>query len=234
MTSLIVLSNSACFVEITDSVSEAIKVLVSNNISSAPVYDDRLNKFIGFIDMLDLVGYSLTKFYGDKSDLTKKDKQRSAEEFLSTRIENLMNFSGRNAWNSVTQSCPILLVMKLLSDPDIHRIAVTDDESDKVVAILTQSRIIKWLNDHHSQSGFPHDLANSKVKDWKSAFVIKDEVQKISHHQTVLHAFRKMYESQISGLPIVNSDGKLIGTITASDLKLIVKDPAEFFFRFTN
>jgi len=179
--------------------------------------------------MLDLVGYALAKFYGDKPNLTEEDTERGAEEFLSSRIDNLMNFSGRNAWNSVTQSCSILLVMKLLSDPDTHRIAITDGESNKVVAILTQSRIIKWLNDHHSQSGFPKDLGNSKIKDWKAAFVIKNQVQTISHHETVLQAFRNMYECQISGLPIVNGDGKLIGTITASDLKLIVKDPAEFF-----
>jgi len=222
-------SFSIAFVETSDTVSETIKVLVSNHISSAPVYHSRLNKFVGFIDMLDLVGYALAKLYGARSNLTEEDTERGGEEFLSSRIDSLMNFSGRNAWNSVTQYCSILLVMKLLSDPDTHRIAITDGESNKVVAILTQSRIIKWLNDHHSQSGFPKNLGNSKVKDWKAAFVIKDQVQTISHHETVLQAFRKMYEGQISGLPIVNKDGRLIGTITGSDLKLIVRDPAEFF-----
>lgn len=100
----------------------------------------------------------------------------------------------------------------------VHRVPVVNEKGE-VVNILSQSSLITFLN---------HSCAN--LAEFKSTLKELHLGSKpvISVHKDVpaIEAFRLMDKKKISGVAVVDTDGKLVGNTSASDLKLFLKTPS--------
>lgn len=212
------------WVNADDPVFEVLDILTKNKISSVPVFDSGLGRFIGLVDMLDFVTYCLAKM-GGKRVTMEWDKLRQSQEFSDAPVRFIMDMSGRDEWRPVDMDASLLVVMDLLSRPDMHRVPVTEDRGAKVTAIITQSRVVKWLFDNRDKLAFPEQTRTMKVRDIGSGVtsVMKDEIVSVTENQTVLEAFVVIFERMVSGVAVVNDDGKLVGSISASDLKWVAE-----------
>ncbi|MBO8126824.1 MAG: CBS domain-containing protein [Firmicutes bacterium] len=75
------------------------------------------------------------------------------------------------------------------------------DENDKIMGILTDSDVLA-ARDH-----------NAKVEEVMTPVVVS-----VHENQTVREAGRLLVENQITGVPVVNSQGQVVGLLTARDI----------------
>jgi len=206
------------FVNNTDTVLESLRTLTESKTQSTPVYDQDENKFIGSIDMLDLVAF-LTFLRSDAS------VEESVKGLVQQPVGQILNLSHRNEWKLVSQEINLFEVIKMLSDPNLHRVGLTG-ENQKVVGLLSQSRIIEWFYAHKQHPAFPEDLKTKTVQEFHHAKVIKP-VRTITVASTVLEGFREIFFNEVSALAIVNDKGEILGNLSASDLKWAARDDPE-------
>ncbi len=90
-----------------------------------------------------------------------------------------------------------------------HRIAVTDD-SNHIVHILTQTNIISWLAEDTTRIGLKAEIPAKKFM---------QPVVSVYQSTLAIDAFRIMSEKGLTSLAVVQ-DGILVGTLSASDLKV--------------
>jgi len=106
-------------------------------------------------------------------------------------------------------------VSKKLYENKITGLPILDD-SGKIVGVISQSDIVKLLEKYEEK-----DLKNLSVKD----FLLKKRKKKLivaSPNSTIKRLIKLMIKYDISRIPIIDRDKKLVGIVTKSDiLKLI-------------
>jgi len=205
-----------------ESVETVITRLTENNISSAPVIGPK-GKYIGFVDLLDLLTFVAIKMGLPKPDFLSS--KRAVKEFLAKPVGDIINVSGRNEVISVQSTTPLQDVIEILSKPDVHRVPIVNEGGD-YVGIITQSDIVRYFNDNQEKLA---PKLEQKVKNiWN---IGTKKVQTMEHNKFVIDALVKLEESRISGIAIVDDEGKIVGNLSASDLKRMqVKPPIQLCY----
>jgi len=119
---------------------------------------------------------------------------------------------------TITPKTPLLEAHRLMSEQNIRRLLVMT--RDRLVGIVTRGDIRgAEASDATTLSIWELNYLIAKIK-------IKDVMTRnpisISEDATIDKAAQLMLEKKISGLPVVNTDGKLVGIITESDIFRIV------------
>src|SRR5690606_32485560 len=81
---------------------------------------------------------------------------RQMEEFAEHPVRHLINLSGREKWIELHEDETILTLLELLSNINIHRVAVVD-RSGQVKDVISQSYLIQFLYAHHEHFHFGLD-----------------------------------------------------------------------------
>lgn len=123
----------------------------------------------------------------------------------------------RNRFVSVTPEDKLITVLQLLSTKDLHRVAVLDGGA--IVGIISQSNIIHFLEKHVSE--MPQNFAQT-ISELKMGH---SPVFSALSTAPALSAFELIDKKQISGLAMIDVEGVLVGNISATDLKLFLKQP---------
>ena len=92
----------------------------------------------------------------------------------------------------------------IMQEKDLHHIPVVD-ESNAVVGILAR-RDLQIAAQHFKE--VPMDVAE----------VMHSPVVTISPGEPLSEAARKMIDQRIGGLPVMDSDGEMVGILTETDL----------------
>ncbi|KAI9218100.1 hypothetical protein BC828DRAFT_369588 [Blastocladiella britannica] len=103
----------------------------------------------------------------------------------------------------------------------IHRIAVTESDSNStLVGILTQSDIVRHLSENAVAEPFASllklRLVDLKLSDPKGIVLVKA-------FQPVLDALQAMHAHRVSSVAVVDATDRLLGNISASDVKHIMR-----------
>jgi len=187
------------------SVAEAIDIMRNHCIISLPVLSEKgPSHFDGIIDVLDLITFCSTKF--STVSLLAEESYRQMEEFATKPVKDLLDISGRNKWVAVSYKDPISKLLQLLSTT--HRVAVLDEENN-FVGLITQSKFVDfiWKNQGMFKQHFNQKVIN-----------LQKPVETINMKVFVIEAFKQIWEKEISGLAVLNDEGKLMANISASDL----------------
>jgi len=96
----------------------------------------------------------------------------------------------------------------------LHRLAIVNDKGD-LVGIASQSLTVSWLAPHVTK----FDFGRMPVGQLGLGLEVQ-KVETVKDTDKVSVALKKIKECAISGVGIVDSNGKLIGNFSASDLKL--------------
>jgi len=186
-----------------DTVSSALEIIKNNKISSLPVQGKKGN-FLGIVDILDLITFCTAKF--SSVSLLASDSFRQMDEFAKNPIKDIMDISGRNAWIYISYNSSLNELMRLLSK--VHRVAVIDEAGD-VIGLITQSRMVEFL---YKRRNDWTDVMKEKVHK------LEKNVETINMKEFVIEAFKRIWDKEVTGLAVVNNDGKLVANISASDL----------------
>lgn len=215
--------NRIIFLNKDETVKDAIDLLTRNKIISAPVYDDDANQFIGFVDMLDLATLCVEHLSAAQG------KPLTQEEFERLPICSVIDLSGRNSWLPLDRAAPLGELFAALSKSDVHRVPIVDSKErepeKKVLAIITQAEVIRWLWVSRSSPGFPTAALAMKIKDMSTAavheFAAQRELVLIEEKHTVIAALRKIVEKRVNGLGVVSESGELVGNVSATDVRVV-------------
>jgi len=204
------------FLRKEDSIQEAVRVLTAHKIISAPVYDDDANQFIGFVDMLDLATCFMTKVK------PRQGEPLSLSQFESLPVSNAINLSRRNAWVPLDRTSPLLELFEVLCLPHVHRVPIIDAKGNepekKVLAVITQAELIRWLWASRRAPGFPHQVLGMKINQITPA--VKESLVLVYESEPTLSAFDKIVANGINGIGVTSADGKLVGNVSATDLRI--------------
>jgi len=194
----------------------AFDSLLKANILSAPVWDKETKQYIGFLDIKDLVASTLH---------TAKNKV-AADSFLTVAVgshvgqnPSVKYLAKRNPFKPVKPTSTLLEVATLLHERHCHRVPVVDN--GKCVAIVSQSSVISYLADH--RDSIAEDVAQT-LEDLKLGL---KSVVTVNESSTARDAFAIIEKSNLSGIGVIDDDGKLVGNTSARDIKYFVLDKGQ-------
>lgn len=212
------------------SVVDAFRSLVDKHVRSAPVWDEAEKKYLGFFDTSDFLCYVVAVI-----EKQNKDSSESPVEFCdlndllqtvselhpdASKVSSVCNASGNNPYYNVMPSMPLSDIFTLLADQGLHRITVVDPLSHKISKIISQSNITSFLMKH------PAVLAPLKGITVEASNFFKSPVVSVKESDLVIEAFYLMRDNKLSGIAVVDENGKLISSISNSDLRAVVKGKA--------
>lgn len=186
---------------------------------SAPVWNVESKKYTGFLDMRDLV--SSVVFIAEHASTTTT--KTLADLFVNAKwvggAFTVTYLSRRNPFRSVKNTDSLSVVMELLAKKGpgrIKRVAVVDD-AGLVVNIVSQTTLIAHLASLISQ----HSLYLGRTVD--ELHLGTAPIISIQESAPAIEAFKIMDSKQVTGLGLVDTHGKLVGNVSARDLKIFIK-----------
>ena len=132
---------------------------------------------------------------------------------------SVANKSAKNPWKSVKVSDPLQRAINVLSRH--HHVAV--EQAGKLVNMLSQMDVLRWFHND------PQRMGPAGRKTLQGLKLHRKRVVCVRSTDLAVDAFFSLYNSGVTGAAVVNNEGKLVGCLSASDLKLLGDD-----FDFTN
>jgi len=186
---------------------EIFEVLTENRILSVPIFEK--GKYTRFIDMLDLLVYSINVI-GEDAIRSGYETFKSHSGFVAS-CKELADASHRNPFVAIDLLASVQHAINRMTSGSLHRMAVLDSDG-QLSDILTQSSIIRYLYNNVDQL----DNADKSLEELK---VGRENVHTVPMDRSAYHAFKQMIELGVSGLGVTDSDGKLVANISATDIK---------------
>jgi len=191
------------------------------------------SKWYGFVDVWDIVKY-VVEFFGVTEELKNSDdwlKMASAhEEFMKKTVKDVMKYpiSRRNPFFPIHSGFSIFSAVEAMAkERGLHRIPIIENnETRKLVTMVTQSQMIKILFQNLDKIG------ERKNKPVMMMDKYCEEVITVHEDSVAMDAFRLMVEKEVSGLAVVDAEGKLTAAISIRDLKALQVDGRMFWRLF--
>ncbi|KAL6077690.1 AMP-activated serine/threonine-protein kinase regulatory subunit [Balamuthia mandrillaris] len=212
-----------------DSVELGLRLLVQNNIYSAPVLDAEKSEFLGLIDLNDVVLHLVRVFLKQATgseELSPEAIQKLATHrfkaadlshmlthFMTHPIKDLINLSGTNALRTTSNEASVQSVLDTMVKEQLSRIVVVEGDSNRVVGLVSQSNIVNFLAKHESALG---PIASKTLGEAK---IGSSHVIAVPTDTSTIVAFAKICLHNISHLAITNEHGHLVGNISLKDVK---------------
>jgi CBS-domain-containing membrane protein len=199
--------------------------LIQGNVLSAPVWDPATQKYIGYLDIRDLVSFVVFVYDEQKvQDNTRLEdliKHGVGQLKVKTTDGVTVNYlSRRHKFVTVNETDTLESVCRVLSDQSVHRVPVLD-EHGKVVNIISQSSIIEVLSKKCTKVGVDDiDLPLEKHPEIGTSPVLK-----VLKTESVINTFRILEKKNLSGVALVDESGRLVGSTTGKDLGLFLRNP---------
>lgn len=204
-------------------VPDVLEVLTKFKLLSLPVYDSEQKKWLGFVDLLDLLevivflseaGELLDGFVSTKKKINWEDiLAQQASAVADGPIEEIVDLSGRNPWCAVTEETPLNSLLDMFgSEVGLHRVAIVDSEAN-ILGIISQFRIVQFVYEHRDK--FSSDRLEMKVGDWAAA----RNIVTVPQFTPVIEAYERLLKEKVSAVAIVDEENKFVGVLSATDLK---------------
>lgn len=204
---------------------ECFVQLIEHNIHSAPVFDSKKGQFIGLLDFKDFAKYVVDLI---SADISSDEAGRRLSFPLDDSAGSLVDYSTQNPYYPIFSNSSMFAVLSGFGHHGVHRRPVLDpDDPTKVIAMISQLTIIKWL---HSQK------EHLKALDQKPIMSVIEEaeedknINKFDFVLTVtprasMFSVMKLLTGRggISGVAVIDptNNGRLIGNISVSDLRYL-------------
>jgi len=206
-------------------IGELLEKMLEHRIMALPIIHHETNKPLYVISMQHVMHYFLQVFQeGDfKSDfwhsLQRKLRPDKAANFVNAKIADVIGKINltTDPLYTLGKDSKMYDVLKLMVEKRAHRVLINNADGE-LVNLITQSRILQLINVMVNQ--VPQAEMNIKAL----YLYHSRKLITISENKPAFEAFKLMEEKNVSGLPVVNEKGALVGNISINDLKLIGYD----------
>lgn len=201
--------------EETYSVEVALETLQSNSVLSAPVWSKSSGRYLGFVDVLDLVTFlvaAVKRTLGDQTvtaALLVETVRACAARVLSTCVVECIDASHSDPFEHVSPSATVADVLALLSR-DVYRVAVMDSDG-KITDVVTQRDLVEWFAANGAVLALP------MLAEPVSRFASPDVVT-IDEDAVTMFAFAAVSRATGAAAAVVDARRRLVETLSATDL----------------
>jgi len=194
--------------------------LLDNHILSAPVHDAKENKYIGFLDIRDLISFCVFIHDNNMQAENLLDIVNFGAKMFKHATDGvtLPYLARRNPFHAVKHGASLKEVVDILTR-GVRRVPVVDSEG-KVVNIVSQSTIVQFLNKHLPEV---KSLFEEKVE---HVNIGTAPVISVTKETRAIDVFRMMDHHMRSGVAVTDTTGTLLGYTTGMDLKLFIQCPS--------
>jgi 5'-AMP-activated protein kinase regulatory gamma subunit len=205
----------------TAQVVQGFQKLLDNNILSAPVWDVKEGKYIGFLDIRDLVSFCVFIHDNNLEAESLLDIVNFGAKMFKHATDGvtLPYLARRNPVHAVKHTASLHEVVEILTKGGVRRVPVVDD-AGKVINIVSQSSIIQFINKHLNDI---KPLFEEKLEDLP---IGNSPVLAVSKETRAIDVFRMMDQHNRSGVAVVDPTGSLLGYTSGPDLKLFIQTPS--------
>jgi len=152
----------------------------------------------------------------------------STERFKNETVKDVLNVSHKDEWVTMNEEESIFDAITSFFANHLRESAIVNKQGE-FVSILTQFRLIQWLAKQPiDEMG---NFANMAIDQFKFGY---KKVCSMHQSRRAIDVFLAMNRFSISSVAIVNSDNKVIGTISVSDLKDISESAQNFITLWTD
>jgi len=199
---------------------KALHSLADFKVLSAPVWDAKEKKYLGFVDVFDLmtlaVGVDVLMHILPESMLKKPrmeelmfQREMTLGEMMSGQPESVFN-----PWCPVEEGAKFRDVVMLLASK-ARRIPVISKSTGKVIQIISQSQVCQLLYERVKAGGVLTDTTPGTTGlGIKNVFCVKDTDQ-------ARDAFQMMVDKRVSSVCVLDEAGEILTAISTKDIRLL-------------
>uniref|UniRef100_A0A3P9ME86 5'-AMP-activated protein kinase subunit gamma-1 n=1 Tax=Oryzias latipes TaxID=8090 RepID=A0A3P9ME86_ORYLA len=195
-------------------VKTAFFALVTNGLRAAPLWDSKLQRFVGMLTITDFINIlhcyyksPLVQMYGLES--------HKIETWRGDSFQNVYLCYSSQFLVSVSPEASLFDAIYSLLRYKIHRLPVIDPESGNVLHILTHKRILKFLHIFGKKLPRPGFIRRPIQELGIGTFSNIATVQQTS---TLYDALSIFVERRVSALPVVDGHGKVVALYSRFDV----------------
>ncbi|KAJ4924198.1 hypothetical protein JOQ06_000438 [Pogonophryne albipinna] len=190
-------------------VKKAFYALVANGLRAAPLWDSKLQRFVGMLTITDFINI-LHCYY--KSPLVQMYELESHK--IETWRDVHLQYFNRFLIHT-TPEASLFDAIYLLLKNKIHRLPVIDPVSGKVLHILTHKRILKFLHIFGKTVPKPAFIGRQIQELRIGTFTNIATVQQTA---TLFDALSIFVERRVSALPVVDEQGRVVSLYSRFDV----------------
>ncbi|XP_032362723.1 5'-AMP-activated protein kinase subunit gamma-1 isoform X4 [Etheostoma spectabile] len=190
-------------------VKKAFFALVANGLRAAPLWDSKLQRFVGMLTITDFINI-LHCYY--KSPLVQmyELENHKIETWRDVYLQCSNHFL-----ISISPEASLFDAIYFLLKYKIHRLPVIDPESGNVLHILTHKRILKFLHIFQKKVPKPPFIGRPIQELGIGTFRNIATVQQTASLYEALSIF---VERRVSALPVVDEQGKVVSLYSRFDV----------------
>ncbi|TRZ00190.1 hypothetical protein DNTS_032260 [Danionella cerebrum] len=195
-------------------VKKAFFALVANGLRAAPLWDNKLQRFVGMLTITDFINI-LHRYYRSPMVQIYELEEHKIETWRGDSFQNVYLQYQDQYLISITPGASLFDAVYSLLKHKIHRLPVIDPESGNVLHILTHKRILKFLYLFGGSVPKPRFL-QLQVKD--AGIGTFSDVAVVSQTASVYDALSVFVERRVSALPVVDEQGKVVALYSRFDV----------------
>uniref|UniRef100_A0A672YUE3 Protein kinase, AMP-activated, gamma 3a non-catalytic subunit n=1 Tax=Sphaeramia orbicularis TaxID=375764 RepID=A0A672YUE3_9TELE len=195
-------------------VKKAFFALVANGLRAAPLWDSKLQRFVGMLTITDFINI-LHYYYKSPMVQMYELENHKINTWRGDSFQKVYLQYSNHFLISISPEASLFDAIYSLLKHKIHRLPVIDPESGNVLHILTHKRILKFLH-----------IFGKKIP--KPAFVQRQiqelgigtfrNIATVQQTATLYEALSIFVERRVSALPVVDKQGKVVALYSRFDV----------------
>ncbi|KNC76084.1 hypothetical protein SARC_11405, partial [Sphaeroforma arctica JP610] len=196
-------------------VRKAFFALLKNEIRSAPVWDHKVQSFVGMVTVTDYINI-LRKYHDEPEELGRQLDTNKIQDWrenlgLSPRMIN------------IGPKDDLYVAVSTLLSNKIHRLPVLDRQTGNPLFIITHKRVLSFIHQHFAASGLA--ALDFTLEELNLGSIRRcGEVHTATMETKLLDILNTFVEKGVSAVPIVNSEDVVTGVYAKFDVITLARE----------
>jgi CBS domain-containing protein len=197
---------------------KALQRLNRHKITSLPIINEQTGNIKGILDSLDIVNYLSTVLDQEAIGPARWDfNLKTTGELLELSKSKAFVMSNQSnvydALKVLSKGTPRLMVID--SNTEGHQ---QEKEEEGILGLFTQSDIIRFLaSNPYWLNLFPN--SHKKLSELNLFNNSHEKVVSVEQNTSAYLAFKKIAESNTSGIAVIDNDGRIVANLSASNIR---------------
>jgi CBS domain-containing protein len=204
------------YVESNWNASQILKILTDHSITAVPVRDALHDRWLGFVEMTDIAEYILRVIKEAKTD-EDLGQLLARKPLLGIHAAQLFKReSPAKTFKTLSSEDVLKDALELIVEKGFERFGV-QDLTGKLIGVVSQTKIISFLSERADVFEFSRKTVSELQLGYR-------EVISVNQHELLKAAIEIILQMNIHGVGVVDDQGKLVGNLSVSDLKIATSD----------
>lgn len=202
-------------------VKNAFNCLVTNEIRAAPLWESSSQTFVGLLTISDFINVLRHYYYSSQSDIKDIENQKIVTWKKITNITRPIV--------KIPPSDSLVNATKLLIEERIHRLPVYDERRNSVLFVISRKRLLQYLYNNLVEKFGKTNLKvpsfwRKTIGELKAHIGTWENIATVSLNTKVIEALDLFCERQVSALPVMDEDNKLVDIFAKFDVFALAKE----------